>query len=155
MPEGFFFPPFSLPLSVASGTTLGPVTSNTATVISLAPAVATPAPTVTSPSLTPSATAAALSSVKQEAVRTTETGSTIATSTAQGPGQLVMTPAGLGGANLAAMAAAAGLNPGIISPSQLTQGYALTDRGVVKCPYHGCKRRAFFMVVTVRTSTSC
>ncbi|XP_060754663.1 POU domain, class 2, transcription factor 1-like [Neoarius graeffei] len=115
----------SVPNLTLAGTTLGPVTSNTATVISLAPAVATPAPTVTSPSLTPSATAAALSSVKQEAVRTTETGSTIATSTAQGPGQLVMTPAGLGGANLAAMAAAAGLNPGIISPSQLTQGGAL------------------------------
>ncbi|MCJ8747856.1 hypothetical protein PDJAM_G00158250 [Pangasius djambal] len=122
----------ALPLSTASvpnltlaGTALGPVTSNTATVISLAPAVATPAPTVTSPSLTPSATAAALSSTKQEVVRTTETGSTIAASAAPGPGQFVVSPAGLGGANLAAMAAAAGLNPGIISPSQLTQGGAL------------------------------
>ncbi|XP_058237103.1 POU domain, class 2, transcription factor 1a isoform X1 [Hemibagrus wyckioides] len=110
---------------LTSGTTLGPVTSNTATVISLAPALATPAPPVTSPSLTPSATAAILTSTKQEVVRTTEPGSTIATSTAQGPGQLVVSPAGLGGANLAAMAAAAGLNPGIISPSQLTQGGAL------------------------------
>ncbi|XP_060716024.1 POU domain, class 2, transcription factor 1-like isoform X1 [Tachysurus vachellii] len=105
---------------LTSGTTLGPVTSNTATVISLAPAVATPAPPVTSLSLTPSATAT-LSSAKQELVRTTETGSTIATST----GQFLVSPAGLGGANLAAMAAAAGFNPGIISPSQLTQGGAL------------------------------
>ncbi|KAK3510695.1 hypothetical protein QTP70_013642 [Hemibagrus guttatus] len=115
----------SVPSLTFAGTTLGPVTSNTATVISLAPAVATPAPSVTSPSLTPSATAATLTSTKQEVVRTTEALSTIATSTAQGPGQLVMSPAGLGGANLAAMAAAAGFNPGIISPSQLTQGGAL------------------------------
>ncbi|XP_017312270.1 POU domain, class 2, transcription factor 1 isoform X2 [Ictalurus punctatus] len=115
----------SVPNFTLAGTTLGPVTSNTATVISLAPAVATPAPTMTSPSLTPSATVATLTATKQEVVRTTETGSTIATSAAQGPGQFVMSPAGLGGANLAAMAAAAGLNPGIISPSQLTQGGAL------------------------------
>ncbi|KAF5902626.1 POU domain, class 2, transcription factor 1-like isoform X1, partial [Clarias magur] len=115
----------SVPKLALAGTTLGPVTSNTATVISLAPALATPAPTVTSPSLTPSATAASLSGTKQEAVRTTEAGSNIPTSTAQGPGQLVMSPAGLGGANLAAMAAAAGFNPGIISPTQLTQGGAL------------------------------
>ncbi|XP_027012145.1 POU domain, class 2, transcription factor 1-like isoform X3 [Tachysurus fulvidraco] len=110
----------SVPNLTLAGTTLGPVTSNTATVISLAPAVATPAPPVTSLSLTPSATAT-LSSAKQELVRTTETGSTIATST----GQFLVSPAGLGGANLAAMAAAAGFNPGIISPSQLTQGGAL------------------------------
>ncbi|GAA6089778.1 POU domain, class 2, transcription factor 1-like isoform X3 [Tachysurus ichikawai] len=110
----------SVPNFTLAGTTLGPVTSNTATVISLAPAVATPAPPVTSLSLTPSATAT-LSSAKQELVRTTETGSTIATST----GQFLVSPAGLGGANLAAMAAAAGFNPGIISPSQLTQGGAL------------------------------
>ncbi|XP_053332868.1 POU domain, class 2, transcription factor 1a isoform X2 [Clarias gariepinus] len=115
----------SVPKLTLAGTTLGPVTSNTATVISLAPALATPAPTVTSPSLTPSATAASLTGTKQESIRTTEAGSNIATSTAQGAGQLVMSPAGLGGANLAAMAAAAGFNPGIISPSQLTQGGAL------------------------------
>ncbi|XP_017557321.1 POU domain, class 2, transcription factor 1a isoform X1 [Pygocentrus nattereri] len=122
----------ALPLSTASlpgitltGTTLGPITSNTASVISLAPAVATPAPTVTSPSLTTSATAAALTSSKQNAVTTTETSSTMATAAAQGAGQLVVTPAGLGGANLAAVAAAAGLNPGVIAPTQLTQGGAL------------------------------
>ncbi|KAL6481475.1 hypothetical protein MHYP_G00095550 [Metynnis hypsauchen] len=122
----------ALPLSTASlpgitltGTTLGPITSNTASVISLAPAVATPAPTVTSQSLTTSATAAALTSSKQNAVATTETSSTMATAAAQGAGQLVVTSAGLGGANLAAVAAAAGLNPGVIAPTQLTQGGAL------------------------------
>ncbi|KAI5629544.1 POU class 2 homeobox 1a [Silurus asotus] len=114
----------SVPNLTLAGTTLGPVTSNTATVISLAPAIATPAPTVTSPSLTPSATAS-LTAIKQEAARTMETGLSVATSTAQGHGQFVMSSAGLGGANLAAMAAAAGFNPGIISPSQLTQGGAL------------------------------
>ncbi|TSK17785.1 POU domain, class 2, transcription factor 1 [Bagarius yarrelli] len=114
----------SVPNFTLAGTTLGPVTSNTATVISLAPAVATPAPPMTSPSLTPSATAATLTSTKPEVVRTAENGSTIVTSTAQAPGQFVVSSAGLGGANLAAMAAAAGLNPGIISPSQLTQGGA-------------------------------
>ncbi|KAF4075071.1 hypothetical protein AMELA_G00230420 [Ameiurus melas] len=85
----------SVPNFTLAGTTLGPVTSNTATVISLAPAVATPAPTMTSPSLTPSATVATLTGTKQEVVRTTETSSTIATSAAQGPGQFVMSPAGL------------------------------------------------------------
>uniref|UniRef100_A0AAR2LHG4 POU domain protein n=1 Tax=Pygocentrus nattereri TaxID=42514 RepID=A0AAR2LHG4_PYGNA len=61
----------------------------------------------------------------QNAVTTTETSSTMATAAAQGAGQLVVTPAGLGGANLAAVAAAAGLNPGVIAPTQLTQGGAL------------------------------
>ncbi|XP_072513333.1 POU domain, class 2, transcription factor 1a [Salminus brasiliensis] len=115
----------SVPSLTLTGTTLGPVTSNTASVISLAPAVATPAPTITSPSLTASATAATLTSSKQSAVAATETGTTMATAGAQGTGQFVVTPAGLGGANLAAMAAAAGLNPGIIAPSQLTQGGTL------------------------------
>ncbi|KAL7845833.1 hypothetical protein AOLI_G00240250 [Acnodon oligacanthus] len=115
----------SLPSLTLTGTSLGPITSNTASVISLAPAVATPAPMVTSPSLTTSATAAALTSSKQNAVATTETSSTMATAAAQGASQLVVTPAGLGGANLAAMAAAAGLNPGVIAPTQLTQGGAL------------------------------
>ncbi|XP_036413247.1 POU domain, class 2, transcription factor 1a [Colossoma macropomum] len=122
----------ALPLSTASlpgltltGTTLGPITSNTASVISLAPAVATPAPTVTSPLLTTSATAAALTSSRPNAVATTQTSSTMATAAAQGAGQLVVTPSGLGGVNLAAVAAAAGLNPGVIAPTQLTQGGAL------------------------------
>ncbi|XP_066516259.1 POU domain, class 2, transcription factor 1a isoform X2 [Hoplias malabaricus] len=122
----------ALPLSTASvtgltltGTTLGPITSNTASVISLAPAVATPAPAITSPSLTTSATVAALSTSKQNVVSTTQSGSTTAPAATQGAGQLLVTPSGLGGANLAAMAAAAGLNPGIIAPSQLTQGGTL------------------------------
>ncbi|XP_026865557.2 POU domain, class 2, transcription factor 1a isoform X1 [Electrophorus electricus] len=113
----------SVPSITLTGTTLGTVTSNTPSVISLAPAIANPAPTITSPSLTTSATAAAMSSSKQDMVATSETGATMATAAAQG--QLVVTPAGLGGANLAAVAAAAGLNPGIIAPSQLTQGGAL------------------------------
>ncbi|KAK1802922.1 hypothetical protein P4O66_021462 [Electrophorus voltai] len=113
----------SVPSITLTGTTLGTVTSNTPSVISLAPAIANPAPTITSPSLTTSATAAAMSSSKQDMVVTSETGATMATAAAQG--QLVVTPAGLGGANLAAVAAAAGLNPGIIAPSQLTQGGAL------------------------------
>ncbi|XP_049325772.1 POU domain, class 2, transcription factor 1a isoform X2 [Astyanax mexicanus] len=110
----------SVPSLTLAGTTLGPVTSNTASVISLAPAIATPASTITSPSLTTSATAVTLSSSRQNAVAASEAGATIATA-AQGAGQFVVTPAALGGANLAAMAAAAG----IIAPSQLTQGGTL------------------------------
>ncbi|XP_076839318.1 POU domain, class 2, transcription factor 1a [Brachyhypopomus gauderio] len=111
----------SVPSITLTGQTLGAVTSNTASVISLAPAIATPA--FTSPSLTTSATAPTMSGSKQDLVATSETAVSVATTAAQG--QLVVTSAGLGGANLAAMAAAAGLNPGIIAPSQLTQGGAL------------------------------
>ncbi|XP_062865763.1 POU domain, class 2, transcription factor 1-like [Trichomycterus rosablanca] len=113
----------SVPSLALTGATLGPVTSNTATVISLAPAVATPATAVMSPSLLSAATT--VTSSKQDLVSSSESGHAVATSTAHGTGQLVVTPTGLGGANLAAMAAVAGLNPGIISPSQLTQGGAL------------------------------
>ncbi len=83
--------------------------SNTPSVISMAPAMATPAPVMTSPSLSPSATA-----VKQQAVST-------ATTVTQGAGQLLVTGMGLGGANLTSVA---GLNQMIITPSQLTQGWA-------------------------------
>ncbi|XP_043105289.1 POU domain, class 2, transcription factor 1a [Puntigrus tetrazona] len=99
-----------------SGGALGQVTSNTPSVISMAPAVATPAPVMTSPSLSPSATA-----VKQEVASTVQAVST-ATAVTQGAGQLLVTGTGLGGANLTAVT---GLNPAIITPSQLTQSGAL------------------------------
>ncbi|TRY92753.1 hypothetical protein DNTS_024833 [Danionella cerebrum] len=77
------------------GGSLGHVTS-----ISMAPAIGTPAPTVTTPSLSSTATP-----VKQEVAISTEAG------VSQGVGQLLVTGPGLGGA--------------IITPSQLTQGGAL------------------------------
>lgn len=94
----------------AVGGALAQVTSHTPSVISMAPAIATPAPTVTSPSLSTSVTA-----VKQE-VSAVSTASTVT----QGAGQLLVTGTGLGGANLTAVTG--GLNPTIITPSQLTQG---------------------------------
>ncbi|XP_057186638.1 POU domain, class 2, transcription factor 1a isoform X2 [Triplophysa rosa] len=90
----------SIPNLTFTGAALGHVTSNTASVISMTPAVATTAPAVTSPSLTPSATAGAQVST--------------ATTMTPGTGQLVVTGTGLGG-----------LNPAFITPSQLTQGGAL------------------------------
>ncbi|XP_073697865.1 POU domain, class 2, transcription factor 1-like [Garra rufa] len=96
-----------------SGGALGQVTSNAPSVISMAPALATPAPTMTTPSLSSSATAARQEAAAAQAVST-------ATVT-QGAGQLLVTSAGLGGANLSI----AGLNPTIITPSQLTHGGAL------------------------------
>ncbi|XP_051558016.1 POU domain, class 2, transcription factor 1a isoform X2 [Myxocyprinus asiaticus] len=109
----------NIPNITFSGAALGQVTSNAASVISMAPAVATPAPAVTSPSLSPSATAVALPAAKQAA--TPQTVSTTTTVT-PGAGQLVVTGTGLGGANLAAVA---GLNPAILTPSPFTQGGAL------------------------------
>ncbi|XP_030635893.1 POU domain, class 2, transcription factor 1a isoform X1 [Chanos chanos] len=115
----------TVPSLTLTSTTQGAVTSNTASVISMAPALATPAPTVTSPSLSPSATAATQSNGTADAQATSVTGLTA------GTGQVVVSGAGLGttqmptGANLAAVAAAAGINPGIIAPSQFTQGGAL------------------------------
>ncbi|KAA0722681.1 Inactive dual specificity phosphatase 27 [Triplophysa tibetana] len=88
----------SIPNLTFTGASLGHMTSNTASVISMTPAVATTAPSVTSPSLTPSATA----------------GTQVSTATTMTPGQLVMTSTGLGG-----------LNQAFITPSQLTQGGAL------------------------------
>uniref|UniRef100_A0A8C2L229 POU domain protein n=1 Tax=Cyprinus carpio TaxID=7962 RepID=A0A8C2L229_CYPCA len=96
-----------------SGGALGQVMSNTPSVISVAPAVATPAPAVTSHSLSMSAT-----TVKQEVAAQPVSTATTAT---QGAGQLLVTGTGLGGANLTAVT---GLNPTIITPSQLTQGGA-------------------------------
>ncbi|XP_048054255.1 POU domain, class 2, transcription factor 1a isoform X3 [Megalobrama amblycephala] len=108
-----------VPLSASSisnltvGGALAQVTSHTPSVISMAPAIATPAPTVTSPSLTTSVTA-----VKQELSAVSS-----ATTVTQGAGQLLVTGTGLGGANLTAVTG--GLNPTIITPSQLTQGGTL------------------------------
>lgn len=98
---------------------MGHVTSNIASVISMAPAVATPAPAVTSPSLIPSVTATTLAGVKRET--TTGAQGSAATTITPGAGQLVVTGTGLGGANLATVAAT-GFNPAIITPTQLTQG---------------------------------
>lgn len=97
-----------------SGGALGHVTSNTPSVISMAPAIATPAPAMTLPTLSSSATA-----VKQEIRAATSSAATLT----QGVGPLLVTGAGLGGANLTAVAT--GLNPTIITPSQLMQGGAL------------------------------
>ncbi|XP_052400742.1 POU domain, class 2, transcription factor 1 isoform X3 [Carassius gibelio] len=94
-----------------SGGALGQVMSNTPSIISMAPTVTTSTPVMTSPSLTPSTTA-----VKQEVAVS------MATTAMQGAGQLLVTGTGLGGANLTAFT---GLNPTIISASQLMQGGAL------------------------------
>uniref|UniRef100_A0A9J8AFG7 POU domain protein n=1 Tax=Cyprinus carpio carpio TaxID=630221 RepID=A0A9J8AFG7_CYPCA len=91
----------------AVGGALGQVTSNAPTVISMA----TPTPIMTSSSLSSSTTA-----VKQGVAVSS------ATTVTQGAGQLLVTGTGLGGANLTAFA---GLNPTIITPSQLMQGGAL------------------------------
>ncbi|XP_056320255.1 POU domain, class 2, transcription factor 1a isoform X3 [Danio aesculapii] len=97
-----------------SGGALGHVTSNTPSVISMAPAIATPAPAVTSQTPSSSATAG-----KQELRAAISSAATLT----QGAGPLIVTGAGLGGANLTAVATS--LNPTIITPSQLTQGGAL------------------------------
>uniref|UniRef100_A0A672KKI4 POU domain protein n=1 Tax=Sinocyclocheilus grahami TaxID=75366 RepID=A0A672KKI4_SINGR len=99
-----------------SGEALGQVISNPPSVISMAPAVATVAPAVMSHSLSPSAT-----TVKQEVAAAAQPVSTATTAT-QGAGQLLVAGTGLGGANLTAVT---GLNPTVITPSQLTQGGAL------------------------------
>ncbi|XP_052454673.1 POU domain, class 2, transcription factor 1 isoform X3 [Carassius gibelio] len=96
-----------------SGGVLGQVMSNSPSVISMAPAVTTSAPAVTSHSISPSAT-----TVKKEIAAQPVS---IATTATQGAGQLLVTGTGLGGANLTAVT---GLNPTIITPSQLTQGGA-------------------------------
>ncbi|XP_051982403.1 POU domain, class 2, transcription factor 1a isoform X3 [Xyrauchen texanus] len=101
----------NIPNITFSGAALGQVTSNTASVISMAPAM-------TSPSLSPSVTAATLPTAKHAA--TPQTVSTTTTVT-PGAGQLVLTGTGLGGANLATVA---GLNQAILTP-QFTQGGAL------------------------------
>nr|AAI25662.1 Zgc:136531 [Danio rerio] len=94
--------------------------SNTLTVNPVAPLSSsglsnlTPAPAVTSQ--TPSSSASA---GKQEIRAATSSAATLT----QGAGPLLVTGAGLGGANLTTFAT--GLNPTIITPSQLAQGGAL------------------------------
>ncbi|XP_016297349.1 POU domain, class 2, transcription factor 1-like [Sinocyclocheilus anshuiensis] len=99
-----------------SGGALGQVISNPPSVISMAPAVATAAPAVMSHLLSLSAT-----TIKQEVAAAAQPVSTATTAT-QGAGQLLVAGTGLGGANLTAVT---GLNPTVITPSQLTQGGAL------------------------------
>lgn len=116
-----------------AGTTIGSATTNTASVISTAPVVTTAA---SSPSLSPSPSAVQTSSAEQASAQETVTAVSQAPSSLAstlGTGQvMVATPslsAALQGAaqlptsaSIAAMAAAAGLNPGLMASSQFTPG---------------------------------
>ncbi|XDV30242.1 hypothetical protein PO909_033205 [Leuciscus waleckii] len=118
-----------------TGTTIGSATTNTASVISTAPVVTTAA---SSPSLSPSPSAvqtsseqasaqeivAAVSQASSSLANTLGTGQVMVaspslTAALQGAGQLPTS------ASLAAMAAAAGLNPGLMASSQFNPGGAL------------------------------
>uniref|UniRef100_A0A8C1QGT5 POU domain protein n=1 Tax=Cyprinus carpio TaxID=7962 RepID=A0A8C1QGT5_CYPCA len=119
-----------------TGTTIGSATTNTASVISTAPVVTTAA---SSPSISPSPTAAQTSSSEQASAQemvtavsqapcslatTLCTGQVMVaspslTAALQGAGQLPTS------ASIAAMAAAAGLNPGLMASSQFSPGGAL------------------------------
>ncbi|XP_077335871.1 POU domain, class 2, transcription factor 1 [Lithobates pipiens] len=118
--------------------TTGTPTANTATVISTAPPVSS---TLTSPSLSPSpsGSAAAPEASSASETSTTHTTSTPLTSPLSS-GQVMVTASGIhtaaatalqgatqlpSNASLAAMAAAAGLNPGLMAPSQFAAGGAL------------------------------
>ncbi|KAI1899671.1 hypothetical protein AGOR_G00064180 [Albula goreensis] len=117
-----------------TGTTIGAVTTNTASVISTTPMVTQ---AVTSPSLSPSPTALQTTGAEpaggQETAVVTQAPSSLATSL--GAGQVMVTAPGLSAAlqgaqlptsaSLAAMAAAAGLSPGLMASSQFTPGGAL------------------------------
>ncbi|XP_057191682.1 POU domain, class 2, transcription factor 1b isoform X2 [Triplophysa rosa] len=118
-----------------TGTTIGSATTNTASVISTAPVITTAA---SSPSLSPSPTTPQTTSVEQVSPQE------IVTAVSQAPSSLASTfgtgqvmvasslSAALQGAaqlptsaSLAAMAAAAGLNPGLMASSQFAPGGAL------------------------------
>uniref|UniRef100_P16143-2 Isoform 2 of POU domain, class 2, transcription factor 1 n=1 Tax=Xenopus laevis TaxID=8355 RepID=P16143-2 len=118
--------------------TTGTSSANTATVISTAPPVSS---VLTSPSLSssPSATAASSEASTAGETSTTQTTSTPMTSSLN-TGQVMVTASGIHtaaatalqgaaqlptNASLAAMAAAAGLNPGLMAPSQFAAGGAL------------------------------
>uniref|UniRef100_A0A8C1JX82 POU domain protein n=2 Tax=Cyprinus carpio TaxID=7962 RepID=A0A8C1JX82_CYPCA len=121
---------------LSPGTTIGSATTNTASVISTAPVVTTAA---SSPSISPSPTAAQTSSSEQASAQemvtavsqapcslatTLCTGQVMVaspslTAALQGAGQLPTS------ASIAAMAAAAGLNPGLMASSQFSPGGAL------------------------------
>ncbi|XP_021023417.1 POU domain, class 2, transcription factor 1 isoform X2 [Mus caroli] len=129
----------SLPdrVTTTAGTTDSTSHNNTATVISTAPPASS---AVTSPSLSPSPSASASTS---EASSASETSTTQTTSTPLpsplGASQVMVTAPGLqtaaaalqgaaqlpANASLAAMAAAAGLSPGLMAPSQFAAGGAL------------------------------
>uniref|UniRef100_A0A671NWB0 POU domain protein n=1 Tax=Sinocyclocheilus anshuiensis TaxID=1608454 RepID=A0A671NWB0_9TELE len=119
-----------------TGTTIGSATTNTASVISTAPVVTT---AVSSPSISPSPTAAQMSSSEQASaqemvIAVSQAPSSLATTLCTGQ-VMVAAPslsAALQGAaqlptsaSIAAMAAAAGLNPGLMASSQFTPGGAL------------------------------
>ncbi|XP_036396285.1 POU domain, class 2, transcription factor 1b isoform X2 [Megalops cyprinoides] len=127
-----------------TGTTIGAVTTNTASVISSAPMVTS---AVTSPSLSPSPTALQTTGAEpgggQETVVVTQAPSSLAPTL--GAGQVMVTAPGLSAAlqgatqlptsaSLAAMAAAAGLNPGLMASSQFTPGGALLSLGSALSP---------------------
>ncbi|XP_054021925.1 POU domain, class 2, transcription factor 1 isoform X11 [Dryobates pubescens] len=110
--------------------------NNTATVISTAPPSSS---AVTSPSLSPSPSASASEASSASETSTTQTTST-PLSSPLGTSQVMVTASGLqtaaaaalqgaaqlpGNASLAAMAAAAGLNPGLMASSQFAAGGAL------------------------------
>ncbi|KAI4903053.1 hypothetical protein NFI96_033402, partial [Prochilodus magdalenae] len=119
-----------------TGTTVGSASSNTASVISTVPVVTTAA---SSPSLSPSPSALQASSTEsstpQESTPTvTQAPSSLANTL--GTGQVMVAAPSLSAAlqgaaqlptsaSIAAMAAAAGLNPGLMASSQFTPGGAL------------------------------
>ncbi|XP_073701591.1 POU domain, class 2, transcription factor 1b [Garra rufa] len=118
-----------------TGTTIGSATTNTASVISTAPVITTAA---SSPSLSPSPTAAQTSSEQASAQETVTAVSQAPSSLAStlGTGQVMVAGPSLSAAlqgaaqlptsaSIAAMAAAAGLNPGLMASSQFTPGGAL------------------------------
>ncbi|KAM5294238.1 POU domain, class 2, transcription factor 1 isoform 1-T1 [Glossophaga mutica] len=123
-------------LSVPGTTDASANSTATATVIATAPAAA---PAVTPPCLSPSPSASASEASSAGETSTTQTASTPLPS-ALGTGQVTVTAAGLqtatatalpgaaqlpANASLAAMAAAAGLSPGLMAPSQFAAGGAL------------------------------
>ncbi|XP_053352630.1 POU domain, class 2, transcription factor 1b isoform X4 [Clarias gariepinus] len=119
-----------------TGTTLGSTITKTASVVSTVPAVTT---ATSSPSLSPSPSAqqvmSAESAVTQEPASTVTQAPTTAVN-ALGTGQVMVAASSLSAAlqgaaqlptsaSIAAMAAAAGLNPGLMASSQFTPGGAL------------------------------
>ncbi|XP_073767709.1 POU domain, class 2, transcription factor 1b isoform X6 [Danio rerio] len=119
-----------------TGTTLGSAINNTASVISTAPAATTAS---SSPSLSPSPTAVQTSSSEQASAQETLTAVSQAPSSLAstlGTGQVMVAAPSLSAAlqgaaqlptsaSIAAMAAAAGLNPGLMASSQFAPGGAL------------------------------
>nr|XP_055071862.1 POU domain, class 2, transcription factor 1b isoform X5 [Misgurnus anguillicaudatus] len=118
-----------------TGTTIGSATTNTASVISTAPVVTTAA---SSPSLSPSPSTPHTSSMEQASPQETVTAVSQAPSSLAstlGTGQVMVSASSLSAAlqgatqlptsaSIAAMAAAAGLNPGLMASSQFNPGGA-------------------------------